>query len=110
MAPCHMFAAGYEFRTADGCQETIRQIDRTVGLDRLRLWHLNDSLKELGSRVDRHTHIGRGMIGRQGFRRLVTDPRFADLPMILETPKDAAAGRPMDPVNLRTLRRLASSR
>jgi deoxyribonuclease-4 len=102
-----MFAAGYEFRTDRGYAETIRAIDRTVGLRRLRLWHLNDCLKPLGSQVDRHTHIGRGQIGREGFRRLVTDRRFADHPMILETPKEDDAGRAMDPTNLRTLRRLA---
>jgi len=104
---CHMFAAGYDFRTAKAYQETIAEIDRTVGLKRLRLWHLNDALRDLGSRVDRHTHIGRGKIGRQGFRHLVTDPRFADCPMILETPKEDANGREMDPTNLRLLRRLA---
>ena len=104
---CHMFAAGYDFRTPRAYEATVRQIDRTVGLDRLAVWHLNDCLKELGGRVDRHAHIGRGRIGREGFRRLVTDRRFADHPMILETPKEDAKGRAMDPVNLRLLRRLA---
>jgi deoxyribonuclease-4 len=103
---CHLFAAGYDLRTAEGYEATVREIDRTVGLARLRLWHLNDCLRECGSGVDRHTHIGRGRIGRAGFRRLVTDLRFADCPMILETPKEDDAGRAMDPVNLRTLRRL----
>ena len=107
---CHLFAAGYDLRSAEGYEATVAEIDRTVGLERLRLWHLNDCLKERGSGVDRHTHIGRGRIGREGFRRLVTDPRFADHPMILETPKEDDAGRAMDPVNLRTLRRLAASR
>ena len=102
-----MFAAGYEFRTAEGYEETVGEIERTVGLERVALWHLNDALRELGSRVDRHTHLGRGHIGREGFRRLVTDPRFAAHAMILETPKEDDAGRAMDPVNLRLLRRLA---
>jgi deoxyribonuclease-4 len=105
---CHMFAAGYEFRTAEGYDETLRELDRTVGLARVAVWHLNDAVRERGSRVDRHTHLGRGQIGREGFCRLVTDPRWADSPMILETPKEDAAGRAMDPVNLRLLRRWAT--
>jgi deoxyribonuclease IV len=106
---CHLFAAGYDLRSLDGYEATIREIDRTVGLERLKVWHLNDSLKDLGCRVDRHTHIGRGKIGREAFRRLVNDPRFADCAMILETPKQDDDGREMDPVNLRLLRRLLAS-
>ena len=106
---CHLFAAGYDLRSLEGYEATIREIDRTVGLERLKVWHLNDSLKDLGCRVDRHTHIGRGKISREAFRRLVNDPRFADCAMILETPKQDDAGREMDPVNLRLLRRLADS-
>ena len=93
-------------RTAEGYEETIREIDRLAGLARLEVWHLNDALRERSSRVDRHAHIGRGKIGREGFRRLVTDPRFAEHPMIIETPKYDARDREMDPVNLRLLRRL----
>lgn len=104
---CHMFAAGYDLASAEGYKRAIAEIDRTVGLARLAVWHVNDCLRECGSRVDRHTHIGRGRIGREGFRRLATDPRFAAHPMILETPKEDDAGREMDPVNLRLLRRLA---
>jgi len=104
---CHMFAAGYDFRTSGAYEATLREMDRTVGLDRLAVWHLNDCVKPLGCRVDRHAHIGRGRIGRDGFRLLVTDRRFANHPMILETPKEDDAGREMDPVNLRLLRRLA---
>lgn len=104
---CHMFAAGYDFRNKVGYEATLSEIDRTVGLERLAVWHLNDCLKPLGCRVDRHAHIGRGEIGREAFRLLVSDSRFADLPMILETPKADDAGRQMDPVNLRLLRRLA---
>ncbi len=106
---CHMFAAGYDLATADGYAATVEAIERTVGLARVKLWHLNDALRECGSRVDRHTHIGRGRIGREGFRRLIADARWADVPMILETPKEDARGRPMDPVNLRLLRRLAAT-
>jgi deoxyribonuclease-4 len=106
---CHMFAAGYDLATADGYAATVEAMERTVGLGRVKVWHLNDALRECGSRVDRHAHIGRGRIGREGFRRMVTDPRWGNVPMILETPKEDAAGRAMDPVNLRLLRRLASS-
>jgi deoxyribonuclease-4 len=106
---CHLFAAGYDLRTPEAYQTTIAEIDRLIGLARLHVWHLNDSLRELGSRVDRHTHIGRGAIGRQGFRLLVTDPRFTAHAMILETPKENDAGRPMDPTNLRLLRSLAGT-
>ncbi|MBN2581882.1 MAG: deoxyribonuclease IV, partial [Planctomycetes bacterium] len=95
--------------TAEGYEAMVAAIEGTVGLQRLKVWHLNDALRDRGSRVDRHTHIGRGHIGREGFRRLVTDPRFADVPMILETPKEDARGRAMDPVNLRLLRRLTGS-
>jgi deoxyribonuclease-4 len=65
----------------------MAEFDRLIGLDRLRFFHLNDAIKGLGSRVDRHTHIGLGEIGDQGFRNLVNDPLFADHPMVLETPK-----------------------
>lgn len=103
---CHMFAAGYDLRGEAGYEATMRQIERTVGLERVRLWHLNDCLKPLGSRVDRHTHIGDGEIGREGFRRLVNDPRWAQVAMVLETPKEDAEGKAMDPVNLRRVRRM----
>ena len=101
---CHVFAAGYDFRTEAGYDAVMREFDRVVGLDRLRCFHMNDSKRELGSRVDRHEHIGKGHIGREGFRRLVSDRRFRGLPMILETPKEGG----MDVRNLRLLRRLAA--
>lgn len=101
---CHAFAAGYPLGTADEYAATFQQFDDLVGLGRLRLFHVNDSVKGLGSRVDRHAGIGLGLIGADAFRRLVTDPRFADRPMILETPKEDADGNPMDPVNLALLR------
>lgn len=84
---CHAFAAGYDLRTPESYAATFAEFDRVVGLDRLKFFHLNDSVKQLGSRVDRHAHIGRGAIGRTGFALLVNDPRFARHPMILETPK-----------------------
>ncbi len=86
---CHIFAAGYDISTKAGYAETIAEMERLLGLDSVLLFHLNDSRKELGSRVDRHEHIGRGYIGLEGFANLLRDPRFADLPMVLETPKSS---------------------
>jgi deoxyribonuclease-4 len=86
---CHVFAAGYDLRTRRAYESTLRAFDRIVGLDRLHVFHLNDSLRELGSTIDRHTHIGKGKIGLDAFSFLVNDERFLDRPMILETPKGA---------------------
>jgi len=102
---CHVFAAGYELRTPDGYAATIDAFDRALGLGALRAIHVNDSKKGLGSRVDRHDHIGRGRIGDAGFRNLMTDARLRRIPKILETPKDPALD--WDRRNLATLRRLA---
>lgn len=84
---CHIFAAGYDIRTRESYEETIGELDGKIGLEQVKFFHLNDSKKGLGSRVDRHEHIGKGMIGLDGFRYLVNDSRFAHLPMTLETPK-----------------------
>jgi deoxyribonuclease-4 len=84
---CHTFAAGYDIRTRAAYRETMAEFEEKIGLERLKFFHLNDSLKELGCRVDRHAHIGQGMIGVEGFRNLVNDPLFAEHPMVLETPK-----------------------
>ncbi len=84
---CHAFAAGYDISTKTGYRKTFDEFNALIGLDRLRFFHLNDSKRELGTRVDRHAHIGKGEIGLQGFRLLLNDPRFADHPMVLETPK-----------------------
>ena len=109
---CHLLAAGYDLGSDTSYADTMRQLDEHVGLDRLRAVHLNDSKTPLGSRVDRHTHIGSGHVALSAFRRLLTDPRLEDLPMVLETPK-ARSGKtaeiepdPMDLENLRTLRKL----
>jgi deoxyribonuclease IV len=83
---CHVFAAGYDIREREGYDETMRKFDDVVGLDRLRVFHLNDSVKGLGSRVDRHAHIGEGLIGTAAFGFLLADPRFDGLPGVLETP------------------------
>ncbi len=101
---CHVFAAGYDFRTLETYHHTFQEIERHLGLERICFFHLNDSKKELGSKVDRHEHIGKGMIGLEGFRHLLNDPRFAGHPMTLETPKGKDLEE--DRVNLATLRRL----
>ena len=84
---CHTFAAGYDIRTEEGYAKTMREFDRLIGTRGISVFHVNDCKKELGSRVDRHTHIGRGQIGLAAFRCLVNDRRFAKVPKILETPK-----------------------
>jgi len=102
----HLFAAGYDFRGRKYAA-FIKQIEKTVGLDRIKVLHLNDSKKELGSRVDRHDHIGRGTIGLEGFKPIVRDKRWKNIPKILETPKEEhESGRDWDTVNLETLRSL----
>lgn len=83
----HAFAAGYDFRTPETYAETFSLFDQIIGLQRLKFFHLNDSKRLLGSRVDRHEHIGKGEIGLNGFRLLLNDPRFQNHPMVLETPK-----------------------
>ena len=87
---------------------SVDEIDRTVGLARVKAIHLNDSKQPLGSRRDRHEHIGRGYLGLEPFRHLLNDPRFAATPMYLETPKEVVDGDEMDVVNLRVLRGLIS--
>jgi deoxyribonuclease-4 len=99
---CHVFAAGYDLRTRMSYDATMEQFDRTIGTSRIAAFHVNDSKRELGSRVDRHEHIGRGAIGREAFRCLMNDPRFAGVPKVIETPKEDG----MDRTNLRALRRL----
>lgn len=101
---CHLFAAGYNISTEDGWHDTIKQFDEIVGLNRLVAIHTNDSKKPLGSRVDRHDHIGKGLIGLTAFRMLMNDERLARVPKILETEK----GEDMheDVENMNTLKSL----
>jgi deoxyribonuclease-4 len=101
---CHTFAAGYDTATAEGYADTMAQFDRIIGLERLHCFHFNDSKKGLGSRVDRHEHIGQGALGLNPFRFILNDPRFAKVPKILETPK--GDNDEMDAVNLGILREL----
>jgi deoxyribonuclease IV len=104
---CHIFAAGYPLGTSSEYHDTMAELERHVGTSRVRVWHLNDSLKGLGSRVDRHAGIGRGKLGLEPFRFVVNDPRFRALPMILETPKgEDESGLDLDAVNLGVLRGL----
>ena len=84
---CHIFAAGYDISTENGYLETFEAFEALIGLDRLVLFHLNDSKRELGSRVDRHEHIGRGEIGEVAFEMIMSDERFVDVPKVIETPK-----------------------
>jgi deoxyribonuclease-4 len=104
---CHAFAAGYELRTRDGYEQTWRAVDDLIGLERVRVIHLNDAKGDLGSGLDRHEHIGRGRLGLEPFRMLLNDDRFRDLPMLLETPK--RPGYKDDEENLRVLRSLVST-
>lgn len=83
----HIFAAGYDIRTPEVYNKTMKEFDDIVGFERLKCFHMNDSKKQLGSRVDRHDHIGQGLIGLEGFRNIMNDKRFEHVPKILETPK-----------------------
>ena len=110
---CHLLASGYDIATESGYRDTFDAFDRIVGLEHLKVFHGNDSKKPCGSRVDRHEHIGRGCLGESPFQRLLHDPRFAGLPILIETEKTKASGKagtivtdPLDTQNLNTLRRL----
>jgi deoxyribonuclease-4 len=109
---CHLLASGYNLCSEDGYTATFDTFDRLIGFDRLKAFHLNDSKKPCMSRVDRHEHIGKGCIGLEPFRRLLNDPRFDHLPMILETEKSEWREKgkvvidPLDEMNLNTLRSL----
>jgi deoxyribonuclease IV len=113
---CHLLASGYDLCSPEGYTSTFAQFGRLVGFDRLKAFHLNDSKKPLGSRVDRHQHIGLGYIGLEPFRRIVNDRRFRDLPMLLETPKEEGRSASrieidrLDERNLETLRGLLRAR
>lgn len=84
---CHTYSAGYDLRTEEGYQTTWKEFDSTVGSEYLRAIHLNDDKRELASRIDRHASIGQGTLGKDFFTRLVNDPRFDNMPIILETPE-----------------------
>jgi deoxyribonuclease-4 len=104
---CHTLAAGYDYRTPEGYADVLAQFDEIIGLDRLSVFHLNDSKQDLGSRRDRHEHIGEGSVGLDGFRHLLNDPRFQETPMLLETPKSKDMHEDVE--NLARLRALVSA-
>jgi deoxyribonuclease-4 len=105
---CHAFAAGYPMGTEKEFRQTFRTFDQLIGTERIKAFHLNDSVKGLGSRVDRHAHIGEGQMGVEPFRLLLADRRFRQVPMYLETPKGTRDGMDLDVINLRTLRSLGT--
>ena len=104
MDTCHIFAAGYDIREEEDYQKTMESFDQTVGLDKLRIFHFNDSKRGWGSRVDRHEHIGRGEIGTSAFASILNDERLTGVPKILETPKGKTHRE--DKRNLKVLRSL----
>jgi len=109
---CHLLASGYDITSERGYHATFARFDELIGLDRLKVFHLNDSKKPCQSRVDRHEHIGKGCLGVEPFRRLLNDPRFDHLPMLIETEKSDLRERkrlvpdPLDVMNLSALRSL----
>lgn len=98
---CHAFAAGYDIRTPEGYAAFMREVDRWLGVETVKVWHFNDSKGTLGSNVDRHAHIGEGEIGEEGFRHILNDPRWDGIAMLLETPKDETLAE--DAMNLARL-------
>lgn len=104
---CHVFAAGYDLRTPETFNQLLKKFDGIIGLDRLKLFHINDSKNELGSRLDRHEHPGKGHIGLQGFSFFLNEPKFETLPFLLETPKGRDEnGVDLDVLNLNFLKSL----
>lgn len=101
---CHSFAAGYDIKSKEGYKKTWEEFDRIIGFKKLMAFHLNDSKREFGSRVDRHEHIGKGTLGKESFEHLLNDKRFKDRPMVIETPKDPEMN--FDRMNLKHLRSL----
>jgi deoxyribonuclease-4 len=113
---CHLLASGYDIASPEGYGRTFKEFGRIVGFDRLKVFHMNDSKRPLGSRVDRHAHIGEGFVGLAAFGRIVNDRRFRGLPMLLETPKSEGRATgpivadPLDMKNLGALRGLVKAR
>lgn len=105
---CHVTAAGYDMSTIAKARDVLQNFDHIAGLENIRVFHMNDSIGAIGSRIDRHAHIGEGECGKSCFRSIVELPIFDFVPKILETAKEASpSGRPMDLVNIATLRRMA---
>ena len=106
---CHVFAAGYPMATEKEYKATMRSLNKTIGVQQVKAFHLNDSKAKFGSRVDRHARIGKGEMGLPPFRYLLNDRRFRKVPKYLETPKGEEKGKDLDVINLRTLRKLIST-
>jgi deoxyribonuclease-4 len=104
---CHTHVAGYDIVSEPGMRQTLAHLDATVGLKNVRVWHCNDAKSASGSKLDRHQHIGKGSIGREPFRRLLSDPRLAHAAFIAETPIDQPGD---DKRNVTALRQLAAKR
>jgi deoxyribonuclease-4 len=104
---CHVFAAGYDIRTQRGYKQVMGEFDKLIGIKNLRAFHFNDAKGDLGSKLDRHEHIGHGKLGDDAFRFILRDPRFDEVPKLLETPKGKKGKQEWDVINLTTLRRLA---
>ena len=102
---CHIYAAGYDIKDPENYKKVIQHFDNVIGLDRLKCIHMNDSKKPLGSKVDRHEHIGKGFIGIEGFTNIMNDKKLAKIPKILETPKDKRTMEE-DDMNLEVLKSL----
>lgn len=100
---CHIFAAGYDLRTEAAYRKTLTTLDSVIGLEHLYWIHLNDSMREIGTRVDRHQHIGQGCIGETAFKLLMNDSRLHNIPKVLETPKGKGE-KDWDKINLAKLR------
>lgn len=100
---CHIHVAGYDIVSAEGYQQTLARIEREIGLENVRVWHMNDAKAAFGSKLDRHEHIGEGTIGREPFRRILNDPRFAGCAFIAETPVDEEGDQERDLLALKTL-------
>lgn len=100
---CHAHAAGYELREKEGFNDFIQEIEEDIGLEKLKVLHLNDSKDEKGSEKDNHEHIGEGNIGDEGFKNIVNEPRFQDIPMVLETPVTNEKGYKENIAHLKTL-------
>lgn len=107
---CHAFAAGYDFSLESSYEKLWKEFDESIGLENLKAFHINDSKKERGSRVDRHEHIGKGAIGLKAFELIMNDPRFFDIPKILETPKVTEEPFTEDRMNLATLHSLLTEK
>ncbi|GAH49326.1 unnamed protein product, partial [marine sediment metagenome] len=101
---CHVFSSGYEIRNRKDYEKTFEEFEKIIGIKRLKVFHLNDSKGDLGSRIDRHQHIGKGYLGLKPFKFILNDKRFQNIPMIIETPKDG--GYKKDVENLTILRSL----